>query len=101
MLKVASKKAARAMRWVPKSRPEWVRAGFFALLVVGLVTGTIILAIKWPFTKANITHELEDLSASRVEIQSFHTTYFPRPGCVAQGIFIRHGQDVSGQPFIA
>jgi hypothetical protein len=101
MLKVASKKAARAMRWVPKSRPGWVRAGFFALLVVGLVTGTIILAIKWPFTKANITHELEDLSASRVEIQSFHTTYFPRPGCVAQGIFIRHGQDVSGQPFIA
>lgn len=89
------------MRWVPKSRTGQILAGLVSLLLVAVVIGAIILTLNWPFTEANIKRKLEEISASKVEIQSFRATYFPRPGCVAQGVIFHHPQDASGQPFIA
>jgi len=88
------------MRWVPKSRAGWIVAGFASLVIVGLIIGAIMLAVRWPFTKASITRQLEEISASKVEIQSFRATYFPRPGCVAERVIFHHHQDASGKPFI-
>jgi hypothetical protein len=89
------------MRWVPKSRAGWIVAGFASLVILGLIIGAIMLAVRWPFTKTNITRQLEEISASKVEIQSFRATYFPRPGCVAERVIFHHHQDASGKPFIS
>lgn len=89
------------MHWIPKSRPGRILGGFCSVILLGLIVAAIILAVYWPFTRANITRELEEVSSSKVEIQSFRATYFPRPGCVAEGIIFHHPQDAPNRPFIA
>src|SRR5690348_8166209 len=88
------------MKLAPKSRLGWALCGLAAAIVAVIAACTVILMVRWPFTRANITNELQNVSDSKVEIQSFHATYFPRPGCVAQGVVFHHRLDVLGHPFI-
>jgi len=62
-----------------------------ALIVFGILVGLLLAAsgfliAHWPFTEEVVTKELETASASRVEIEGFWGTYFPRPGCIARGV---------------
>jgi len=88
------------MRFLPKSRVGRTFLGLFTALVASVAVCAILLFLRWPFTKAKIVRELEEVSASKVDVQSFRATYFPRPGCVAGGLVFHHKQDI-GQPFIA
>ncbi|MGB7864778.1 MAG: hypothetical protein WCF74_15410, partial [Candidatus Sulfotelmatobacter sp.] len=66
------------------------------LVVVGVLVCVAIGAIaftvsrKWPFAKAQVLQDLQQASDSRVQVRSFHQTFFPSPGCVIEGLVFHH-----------
>ena len=77
-----------------------------ALIVFGILVGLLLAAsgfliAHWPFTEEAVTKELETASASRVEIEGFWGTYFPRPGCIARGVKFYHDGNAGAAPLIA
>ena len=71
-------------------------SGIVALLVV--VVAGVFLAARWPFREAAIIEDLEEAASGKVEIRSFHQTYFPHPGCIAEGVTYRLAPNAS--PFV-
>jgi len=66
-----------------------------------LVSAAAILWIRfWPFGQTSVVQDLEQASDSRVQVQSFHATYFPHPGCTLSGLTFIHGADTA-HPLIA
>ena len=76
----------RSIRW--STRQRIVVIGACALLLAFAVA-VILLTAKWPFTRASVTAQLEELGEGKVDIGSFQRTYFP-PGCVAHDV-VFHG----------
>lgn len=58
---------------------------------VGLVlVGAIVLLIHyWPFSRDRVSQALKQVLPTDLAINHFHTTYFPHPGCVVEGISFR------------
>jgi hypothetical protein len=65
-----------------------------------VITGVIALAMIavhlmfffWPFRYRMVHPLLQQIFESKVVVQSYHRTYFPHPGFVADGVtFYRHG----------
>ena len=54
----------------------------------------------WPFTQASVTEALQEAGDGRVQIRAFHSTYFPYPGCVLDGVILVHGNGAT-TPLIA
>jgi hypothetical protein len=50
---------------------------------------SVILALHWPFSQDRITRSLQETFPATVTFQKFHSTYFPSPGCVAEGVVFR------------
>ena len=61
-------------------------------LLLGLTAAVVLYARKWPFTLQAVTQSLEQQSGSPVKIGTFHSFYFPYPGCVAEGVTFRKSQ---------
>jgi len=55
------------------------------------------MAVKWPFTREAMTKRLERASSAQVEMRSFHGTYFPFPGCIAEEVVFRQKTSAAGQ----
>jgi hypothetical protein len=73
--------------------------GGCSLLAV-LVIAIVVLVAKWPFTRAAVKEQLNELGEGTVEIGSFRPTYFP-PGCVAENVvFHGNGPDGSKSPIV-
>ena len=72
--------------------------------VVAIVAAIGILAIiaahNWPFTRDAIVQDLQEESGGDVQLAGFRPTYFPHPGCVAEGVTIRRNGDQASPPFI-
>ena len=72
-----------------------------AVLVVALAAVSAVMATHWPFSQSNVTQSLQETFPAKVTFQKFRSTYFPHPGCVAEGVeFHRLGRP-SGTPPIA
>jgi AsmA-like C-terminal region len=67
---------------------------------IALVVALVVLAMHWPFTKQAVIKSLQDASSGAVEIADFHGTYFPFPGCIAEGVIFRHSSDPNATAFI-
>ena len=67
---------------------------------IALVVALAVLAMHWPFTKQAVIKSLQDASSSTVEIAQFHGTYFPFPGCIAEGVIFRRSSDPNTPPLI-
>ena len=82
---------------LPSKKP-----GFIILAVVTglLLTAMGFLIAHWPFTQARVIKQLETASASRVTIEGFRGTYFPRPGCTARGVKFYHEGNPGSPPLI-
>jgi len=76
----------------------WVIA-VAAFVLLGLSAFAFLLR-DWPFTEEAVVKSLEEASSSKVQIGSFHTSYFPRPGCVAQNVVFRHQTEPATPPLI-
>jgi hypothetical protein len=68
---------------------------------IAVVVVLVLLAAYWPFTKTAVIQSLQDASSSTVEIAGFHGTYFPFPGCIADGVTFRRSSDPNAPPLIA
>lgn len=69
-------------------------------MVIGLVIGGVILATHWPFSQARVTKDLQESFPATVTFQKFRSTYFPHPGCEAEGAtFARLGRP-AGTPAV-
>jgi hypothetical protein len=67
-----------------------------ALVILAVVTAAVltvaVLSVKyWPFSEKAVQEDLAEASDSKVTIRGYHPTYFPRPGCILEGIEFRHG----------
>ncbi len=62
------------------------------IIVAALAIFVVIMARDWPFTRDAVLNALQQQSASQVEIATFHRTYFPHPGCVAERLSFQRGQ---------
>jgi AsmA-like C-terminal region len=73
-----------------------------AMLVAGglLLAGITLLVAFWPFSRAAVVKALEETSLSKVDVGSFHATYFPRPGCLLQHVVFRHNLKAGAPPLL-
>lgn len=78
--------------------PKWLWISAL-VLVCAIVTGIVLLATHWPFTRTAVTRALEAASGRPVEIRTFSNRYFP-PGCVAQGVRFLQGDKKQAPPLI-
>src|SRR5579884_384935 len=76
------------------SRAHWVAA----IVVVAVVIFAILLAVYWPFKESAVIRSLEEASSSKVTISKFYESYFPHPGCIAEGVVFRRAQAAAGTP---
>jgi hypothetical protein len=83
----------------PGRQPRWLKLAALSLLGLGLV-GIVLLAVFWPFRLDTVTKELADESDSKVTADSFHATYFPRPGCVLEQVIFQHNPEGGTPPLI-
>jgi hypothetical protein len=69
-----------------------------ALAVIGLV----LLARHWPFSRQRVIEALQDDFHGTVTFSSFHETFFPHPGCVAEGAaLVRPGAPAGSSPLVS
>jgi len=91
------KNFAAAGLWLSKKR--WV------ILVAPLLTLSAFAALvllRWPFSQQRIVQSLQETFPATVTIQNFRPTYFPHPGCVAEGVsFRRLGSFAQTPPIVS
>jgi hypothetical protein len=56
------------------------------ILLIGLGVVATLYIWHWPFTQARVTESIETTFPVKVTYAKFHSTYFPHPGCVAEGV---------------
>ncbi|GAC1626405.1 MAG: hypothetical protein PVS2B2_08410 [Candidatus Acidiferrum sp.] len=72
-----------------------------SVLTLALGVGGIILALHWPFSRDRVTQSLQEDFPATVTFEKFHSTYFPHPGCVADGlVFRRLGSSPATPPIV-
>lgn len=69
-------------------------------LTVALGIYAVILALHWPFSRERVTQALQEDFPATVTFSSFHSTYFPHPGCVAEGLVFTRLGSLPGTPAI-
>src|ERR1700690_710604 len=82
----------------PKIRKLMTLAGS-AVVVISL-TAIVVLASRWPFSRQAVLRELEAASLTKVDIGTYHGTYFPRPGCVLEHVTFQHNPKLGTPPLI-
>jgi hypothetical protein len=68
-----------------------LRFGLIALLslVVIIVVALIFLIRSWPFTREAVAQAIQETLSGKVQMQGFHSTFFPHPGCVIDDFTFR------------
>jgi AsmA-like C-terminal region len=66
------------------------------MIIIGVVTVVLVsvdlMFYFWPFRYRQVHPLLQQVFQSRVDVKSYHRTYFPHPGFVAEDVtFYRHG----------
>lgn len=81
---------SEGQNWLHVPRKTKVRIAYTGLAILVLAALVVPLAIKnWPFRYEKVQPMLESVFASKINIDRYHTTYFPHPGFVAEGITMR------------
>src|SRR5579859_1513567 len=77
--------------------PRWLATAAMVTLALAVI-GFGFLARHWPFSRENVTQSLEDTFHGRVQFANFHKTFFPHPGCIADGAALIHPSSPPGSP---
>ncbi|MGB7600734.1 MAG: hypothetical protein WBM24_10550 [Candidatus Sulfotelmatobacter sp.] len=64
-----------------------------------LCAGAIELLRNWPYSQPEVLQDLREASDSQVQVERFHQTFFPSPGCVLEGLVFRNNPSAA-QPLI-
>src|ERR1700739_3096206 len=72
-----------------------------AAVAVALCAFAFFLILRWPFSQTRIAQSLQETFPVTVTFQNFRPTYFPHPGCVAEGVsFRRLGSPAQTPPIV-
>ena len=82
--RVSKPKGARP-RSLERRLSLWLGGSVLVLAVV-MAACLPIINKYWPFRYRNVQPLLESVLASKIKIDKYHRTYFPRPGFVASGL---------------
>jgi AsmA-like C-terminal region len=87
---------------VPASSTNTRKIIVRALLVMAVLifAAVVFLALCWPFRRSAVLKQLADASLSKVDAAAFHSTYFPRPGCVLEHVTFQHSPKPGAPPLI-
>jgi uncharacterized protein involved in outer membrane biogenesis len=69
-------------------RRPYLCSSLCALLLL-LPISLVVIDHFWPYRYRNVEPTLESVFASQIKIDTYHRTYFPYPGFVADGITLR------------
>ncbi len=83
-----------------RGRKIWRLLGIILAALVVLSAGLLIGVSRWAFSREKVAKALGQATSSTVEFRTFRHVYFPRPGCVAEGVTFRRPER-SGTPLIA
>jgi len=72
-----------------------------AVIFAAIAIAAIVIATHWPFSQSKITQSIQETFPATVTFQKFHWTYFPHPGCIADGVEFQRLGRPSGTPAIA
>src|SRR5687768_666016 len=72
--------------------PRWSR--IFGGLLLTVLAGALVLAIRWPYTRGRMMTSIERATGSRVRLEHYDASYFPEPGCTIKKLTIdRHARE--------
>ena len=71
-----------------------------AAIVVVVAVAAVFLLWHWPFSREAVLKDLEEASMSKVHMDAFHGTYFPRPGCELEHVTFQHNPKAGTPPLI-
>jgi len=69
-------------------------------IVVVVAVAAVFLVWHWPFSHEAVLKDLEEASMSKVQMDAFHGTYFPRPGCELEHVTFQHNPKAGAPPLI-
>jgi len=75
---------------------RWLLPVTLVILLLGIGV-SVYLVRNWPFTEKNVVKQLQQATSSTVHISAFERVFFPRPGCIAQGVSFEKGSDPHDQ----
>src|SRR5689334_14935073 len=87
--------ASRSLHLVHRRTKRRKRRLLLLLVVAAALSGTaVVLFVRnWPFTEAKILADLGEATSSQVEIKGFKQTFIPSPGCIAENVTFRRGNE--------
>ena len=95
---VAGHTALSAAYFVNRRKTALLVLGAFAL---ALAFAGVLIARHWPFSEAKVKQSLQEDFPATVSFQKFHSTFFPHPGCVGEGLaFQRLGSSPDTPPIV-
>ena len=87
--------SARPLRW-----RRWIVPGTLVLLAA-LIGAVLLLHHFWPFTQQEVASSLQQTFDGTVTIEHFRSTFFPFPGCIAEGVVLQRPSRGSKVPPLA
>ena len=79
---------------------RWRRIAVFvgSGVVLAILVGIIILRLKWPFSRQELTESVQEIVPGDVQMERFRSTFFPHPGCVAENVTVKRS---AGTPLVS
>lgn len=86
----------RIKLWI--NQKKWMT---LAALLLTFSAFAAFVVLRWPFSQQRIVSSLQETFPATVTFQNFRPTYFPHPGCVAEGVsFRRLGSSAHTPPIV-
>ena len=79
------------------AKPRWIAVSALVILVLAGI-GFAVVARKWPYTRERVAQALQEAFDGKVSFTGFQSTYFPYPGCVAEGVVLMRPATPPGSP---
>jgi hypothetical protein len=76
-----------------------VSLGLAGVVLVGGIAA-VAVARNWPFSQERVAQSLQSTFPATVIFQRFHSTYFPHPGCIAEGVVFTRLGATAGTPSV-
>jgi AsmA-like C-terminal region len=83
-----------------RARARWLVILGASVIALALI-GVVVLGRHWPFSRERVIEALQDDFHGTVTFSRFHRTFFPRPGCVAEGVALIRPGAPDGSPPLA
>ena len=76
---------------------HWLKLSGIVLLFL-FAGALLLLALKWPFRRAETVQSLERISACNVQIAGFQEIFFPHAGYIARDVVFKRGENSGSRP---